>query len=1073
MPWKQATYFSLIRLFVKPALFIILISLVVMPFSYASEPLETKHILVLSSLRDRTPALDALFDTIRSTIAFETSYQVEFYREHLDLSRFSEDIVESRLSKLIRQKYQGRPIDLIITLLEPALHFVNTKNMNFLTGIPIVYALINPVIAPLKWSPNTTAVNINVDIKGTLDLALKIHPNLQNVIVIAGRDKLGRTFEKQAKEVFKTYDNQVSFTYYSDFSLDEILRKVKSLPHNTIIYNLVMLKDVKGETFLPKNAARLISEASNVPVYGLFDELIGHGIVGGHIGNFEQLGKDTAQVAMRYLGGEATESIPRHIKCDNFYMFDWNEMVRRGISQRQLPSDSIIRNRPLSLFDKYKWRILGGVMLCIIQTMLIVILLVNRRTRLKAEDALNLSEKKFKTIIENFPVGSASLDLDGRLETINSAIHKMLGYDATETSGMVLMDLIHPDDAPRAKKLFKELIAGNRNSYQAESRYFKKNGDLLWVHEAFALLRNKNGEPKWVAGMAADITSRKKAQAELMLNEERLEALLKLNEMENLSENEIISHVLEDAVRLTRSKIGYCHMIREDEQEDEVNFESTIWSKATLAECTTEKTAIHAIGKTGVWANCFKNRRPVIHNDYEDIATKGSCPEGHVSINRHMALPVFDKEKIISIIGVGNKTDPYDDADIRQINLLSQGMRRLIQRIQADKEQRDLEAKLQQGQKMEAIGTLAGGIAHDFNNILSSIFGYTELAKIRSDEGQNAKEELEHVLAAGYRARDLVKHMLTFSRKTEIQKQPLSLSPLIKETLKFLRASLPSTISIKQKIEVSNSRVMADPTQMHQVLMNLCANAAHAMEKNGGKLHIHLKETELAYKRDITHKDLKAGKYLILTVADTGHGILKVNIDKIFDPFFTTKGREKGTGMGLSVVHGIIKDMEGDISVYSEPEKGTTFRILLPQFEGAISKEVVPHQIMPKGKGNILLVDDEKGIVISNRKLLERLGYKATTSTSSIEALKIFKKRANTFDLVLTDYTMPQMNGIELSKQLIQSRPDIPIVLCTGFSAQLTPEIVKKIGIREMIMKPLVASELAIAVKKAMSPNNV
>ncbi|MCK5100127.1 MAG: cache domain-containing protein, partial [Desulfobacteraceae bacterium] len=383
---------------------------------------------------------------------------------------------------------------------------------------------------------------------------------------------------------------------------------------------------------------------------------------------------------------------------------------------------------------------------------------------------------------------------------------------------------------------------------------------------------------------------------------------------------------------------------------------------------------------------------------------------------------------------------------------------------------KNLEKKLRQAQKMEALGTLAGGIAHDFNNILSSVLGFTELARLGINGDEEVIKNLDQVLAAGIRARDLVKHILTFSRKADVQKDLIEIIPLIKECLQFLRASIPTNIEIKHHFAVSDSIVMADPTQTHQVLMNLFTNAAHAMKENGGILDVQLKSIEITTYEILQAKEIKPGRYLQLTIADTGCGISKEVIGRIFEPFFTTKKRGEGTGMGLSTAYGIIKDMKGVISVYSEPGMGTTFQILIPEHIGeSVTEKTSFDPLLLTGKGRILLVDDEKSIINWTSQMLLKLGYEVVGITNSIEALEKFKQYPDDFDLVLTDLAMPDMTGLELSNQVIAVRPDIPIILCTGFSEGLTSDLIKNNGILDIVMKPMIASELARAVSNVLA----
>ena len=382
-------------------------------------------------------------------------------------------------------------------------------------------------------------------------------------------------------------------------------------------------------------------------------------------------------------------------------------------------------------------------------------------------------------------------------------------------------------------------------------------------------------------------------------------------------------------------------------------------------------------------------------------------------------------------------------------------------------EQKQLQAKLQQAQKMESIGTLAGGIAHDFNNILYSMIGYTELALDDTEKGSQLHNNLKEVLIAGNRASDLVKQILTFSRQADQELKPLKIQLVVKEALKLIRSSLPTTIEIHQDISNTCGFVLADATQIHQVSMNLLTNAYHALEDKGGKMDITLNEIELDVD-DLKDPAMIPGPYVCLTVADTGTGIDESIMDRIFEPYYSTKEKGKGTGLGLAMVHGIVKSCGGNISVYSEPGKGTTFHVYLPVIQSQETEE--PRVISPveRGKERILVVDDEEQIVRMTQQMLERLGYYVTARTSSIETLEAFRAAPDKFDLVITDMTMPNMTGIHLTQKLIEIRPDIPVIICSGFSEKISAHKAKAMGIHGYVMKPVVRSELAKKIREAL-----
>ena len=384
-------------------------------------------------------------------------------------------------------------------------------------------------------------------------------------------------------------------------------------------------------------------------------------------------------------------------------------------------------------------------------------------------------------------------------------------------------------------------------------------------------------------------------------------------------------------------------------------------------------------------------------------------------------------------------------------------------------EKKRMEAQLRQVQKMEAIGTLAGGIAHDFNNILAAIMGYTELALVDLPEEHRIRNKLQQVLKSGDRAKSLVQQILSFSKKTDRERRPVRLVPIVNEALKLLRPSLPSTIEIRRYMETETSIVLADPTQIHQLIMNLCTNAAHAMRQGAGVLEIRLDRVELDEDSARQYAELGPGRYQRLSVSDTGQGMDRETLDRIFEPFFTTKGAGEGTGMGLAVVHGIVKSHEGAITVYSEPSRGSIFQVYLPEIQMEAKDEPSEDTgAMPTGEERILLVDDEKDIVDIGRQTMERLGYKVTGVTSATEALDLFRKTPDEFDLVITDQTMPNMTGINLAEEMMRVRPEIPIILCTGFSHDADSENALACGIKCFLMKPLNARQVARVVRKVL-----
>ena len=397
----------------------------------------------------------------------------------------------------------------------------------------------------------------------------------------------------------------------------------------------------------------------------------------------------------------------------------------------------------------------------------------------------------------------------------------------------------------------------------------------------------------------------------------------------------------------------------------------------------------------------------------------------------------------------------------------------ITERNQAESARKRMESELVQAQKMESIGTLAGGIAHDFNNILTAILGYTELALLEAGEEGSLQSHLKIVLKSGNRAKALVQQILTFSRQAEHEKKPISMVPIVKEALKMLRASVPSTIEFQQNIQADCGPINGDPVQIHQIVMNLCTNAYHAMRKNGGILAVSLTSMPLTKKDAALQPEFHPGRWLCLEIRDSGVGMDEAILGRIFEPYFTTKGKGEGTGLGLAVVHGIVQEHNGMIDVYSEVGVGTTFKLYFPELqqEDADGLEIDQKQLQI-GSGRILLVDDEQSILGMLSGLLSAAGYEVTSCTDPQAALSSFTKDLNRYDILITDMTMPGMTGYDLARHVLRLRPELPVILCTGYSELISKEDTIQAGIQRYIMKPVSGHRLAAMVYELLHRKN-
>ncbi|MCB2182477.1 MAG: PAS domain S-box protein [Desulfobulbaceae bacterium] len=530
--------------------------------------------------------------------------------------------------------------------------------------------------------------------------------------------------------------------------------------------------------------------------------------------------------------------------------------------------------------------------------------------------------------------------------------------------------------------------------------------------------------------------------------------------------------IFDSCRQVTGATSGYVALLNDTGEENEVLF-----LEAGGRPCTVNPDLPMPI--RGLREEAYQSGKTVYDNDFSNSKWMKFMPKGHVRLDNVLFAPLNIEGKTVGIMGIANKPGGFNENDVKlatafgEFAAIALRNSRYLEELTVTYENKiQLEKQLKQATKMEAIGTLAGGIAHDFNNILGVVLGYAEMAKEDGPAGSQYTDDLDKIVTAGNRAKDLVKQILAFSRQTEVERIPLKLQSLVKEAMKMLRASIPTTIEIQENIDSGCGPVLADPTQVNQILMNLCTNANHAMEQSGGVLKIELRRTRLEKDHSQIKSSLKPGQYVELIVSDTGTGIGADVIDKIFDPYFTTKELGKGTGMGLAIIHGIIHEYGGAVTVESELGKGTAFHVYFPSVaEGGVERVKDVEETLA-GRGKILFVDDDELLAEMGKDMLERLGYDVTMRCNSIDALSTFQNNPDAFDVVITDQTMPGITGVDLSRRILQIRPDMPIILCTGYSTLIDEHSAKSLGIREFALKPLTRGIIANLLKKVLGSDS-
>jgi len=635
--------------------------------------------------------------------------------------------------------------------------------------------------------------------------------------------------------------------------------------------------------------------------------------------------------------------------------------------------------------------------------------------RKRGEEALRESEERYRMIFNNAPLGIMHFDANGIIRDFNDNFTQIIAAPRENILGFNMLERLRDKEMLKA---VKDSLNGQLGYYEGD--YLSVTGDKTTSMRAiYQTIIGEDGKVFGAVGLFEDITERKQAEEALWESEGKYRTLF-----ENIQD------------------VYY-----------EASIDGTILEISPSVKNVSQYNRNELLGKS--LYDIYTNPKD------RDEFLKLILDKGKVS---DFEITLTDKDGTQRPCSIS--TLLIRDEQDNPIRLVGT-MRDISERERAESERKRLEAQLLQAQKMESIGNLAGGIAHDFNNILSSVIGFTELSLDEVEKGTHIEDNLQEIYTAGKRAKDLVKRILAFARQSEEELKPIQIDTIATEVLKFIRSSIPTTIEIKQNIE-SDSLIMGNATQVHQILMNLFTNAAHAMEDNGGILEFSLKDVVVDRSVNREKLGLKPGNYIEIMVSDTGTGIAPEIIDSIFDPYFTTKGPGEGTGMGLAMVHGIIKSYGGKISVNSKPGQGTLFTIYLPVTGKRHEHRPYEPETLPTGKERILFVDDEASIAKMGGQAFERLGYTVSIRTSSIEALELFRSKPNDFDLVITDMTMPNMTGDRLAIELMKIRPDIPVILCTGYSKRISDETASEIGVKAFIYKPIVNADLAKTVRKVL-----
>lgn len=981
-----------------------------------------QNVLILHSYH-KDDWTDNLLAGMHSVLDDETG--LNLYIEYMDTKRIKSDDYLAALKNIYEQKYEKVAFDVIITSDDNAFHFALTHQADLFKSAPVVFCGVNLFNDDyLIKNQEVTGVIEEGDFRDTLSLAFELRPNAKTVYAISDSTVTGRINRENFQRIMSAYYPAVDCRFLDDYSISDLDKKLNNLENGTFVFFISFWKDGAGSD-VSSDQLKDAFKKSAVPIFGRSEWMIGKGILGGKcVSGFFQ-GETAARLARRILKGEKASSIPVIKDSPNQYMFDYDQLRKFSIKLDSLPDSSIIFNEPLPFYRVPKKSAAALLATFILLIAAVLFSLYQQRLKKKAAIKTRESEMRYRIIADFTYSWEYWQGADGNLVYVSPSVERVTGYKPVAYLNDVelLINIVHPEDRELFKAHTRKYANKESGPMNIEFRIIDRDGREKWMSHYCQPVFNADGIWMGRRGGNHDITSLKKTEEALRKSEENYRLLIE-------NQTDLVVKVdLEGRFQFVSP--SYCNMFGISESD-------------LLGE--TFMPLVHEDDRESTARAMEKLFKPP-HSAY--MEQRALTKDGWRWLAWQDTAVLGDDGRVTGIIGVG---------------------RDITKRKETELQRELLEKQLRQSQKMEAVGTLAGGVAHDFNNILAVIMGYAEIALEDGPESDGYKDSLEKVIAASERARDLVKQILTFSRKVESKLQPLDLNRRMSHVVDMLKRTLPKMITIETTLSSDLAPILGDANQIEQVLLNLAANAGDAMP-DGGTLTFQTRNIVLDEIYCRQHLEVKPGPYVLLEVVDTGIGMDEKTRELIFDPFFTTKEVGKGTGLGLSTVFGIVKGHMGHIYCYSELGRGSLFRIYLPAYhvENEAGDGFVTIDEEPAG-GNetILLVDDEQVLREIGRQILTGAGYTVFTVPNGEEALKLYKQDPGRFDLVLLDLGMPGMGGRRCLKELLNINSGLTIVVASGYTAEHQVTETLNSGASGFIAKPFKRIDLLKIVRNKL-----
>ncbi len=1125
------------------------------PVAQSSSPLANKRVLLLYSYGHGSKFIAIFDDSLLSVLEESGVKASNLYYEYLDLERYRGDSsYRARLSSNLDAKYAGQNFDLIITAQQPALDYLLREGRSIAPGAPVI-----TLQAPMPSEEDAAAAGrrffsrvTRFDFKGTLEHALALFPQTRHVLFVSGVSNADKAAAEAAAKAAAAWRDKIEFEFSANSTLAQLLERVARLPPHSIVVFTQYNRDSSGRVLLSYEAERMIVRAANAPVFGVYDINLAVGGIGGSAISVERLGKTTGKLALDILSGrrESNQRVTR-VPEEPIAMFDWEQIRRWGGKADSLPADTVFVNRQTSLWERFRYYLIGTGVFLLIQSWIILVLVLNRHRRATSERLLREREAHFRILVEQVADAIIVTDADGLIVQWNLAAERMFGMTVDEACGQPASAVMPQAPLDARRSALAQAAEDETRLVEPSIQIKARRRDGTEFPAELSLSSWVSSGRRYFVSVVRDVWERVESERILRDAEERYRllfesapdgiaivhgqtietangAFLRLLGVERLDEvvGKRFVDFLDPSVRAAAFERGN-HLAGEVQQasaverrllradgskiEAEVSAASyrqgeRILTQVIVRDVTERKRAeeLRQEGEKRYRLLFDINPNPMWVYDVDNLAflavNQAAIEHYGYTRDEFMAMTFADmrpseemarfRRRMQELVAEKNGGLQYSgrwrhrkkggeliDVEVVSHPLSFAGrparlalMRDVTEQMRFEERRRQLDEQLRESQKMEAIGTLAGGIAHDFNNILAAILGNAVLAKKDLAADSRALVSLAEIEKAAGRAKNLVQQILAFSRRQSQDMVIHPLGPLVQEVVSLLRATLPPRVELATELTDAPLFVLADATQIHQVLMNLCTNAWHALEERTGRILIGLDAVDVqgggAQPEGLAH-----GSYARIRVSDNGCGIDEATLARIFEPFFTTKSVGKGTGLGLAVVHGIVKSHHGAITVQSTPGKGTCVEVYLPIAASVaeIERPVPRAQAAAAVRGKrVLYVDDDEAMVFLVRRLLEDSGYRVSAYQNPQEAIEAVRESPAAFDLIVTDFNMPGLSGLDVARELQGIRPGLPVVITSGYLTDDLVAAAHAAGVREVVYKPNTVDDLCRTIEQLL-----